>query len=267
MNVPYSRHNARLSSPVELEATFYSGGVAYDPVSIVSVSIWKFGDSVANGGILVDVVDGSHVIQDSTGHFRIIWDPYLQKTSPGDPGSPLTSPGVQGPGSPAQGVSPLDPTDITANARYYDVWNYIPSHGYPEQNSVGLTFYIYPDSYFVSDNFEKYRFEAKLDRKQLVRGENLDLRIQIIPIPLYRALREPIISYILPISTMRIRIVNTNNDLVIDWTAIQFTGKEGIVPTSLLSGSALGAYYIQSELTLPNGQFLRFPKQALSLID
>src|ERR1043165_3009742 len=117
----YQRPNARYSYPVELRAEIFSGGEYFDPVAIERIEIWKFAETTADGGVLVDSVDGSHAIQTGTGQYKIIWDPYLAKTSPADPGSPLESPGVQGPGSPDQSPNAGTAT-IEPQCKYYDVW-------------------------------------------------------------------------------------------------------------------------------------------------
>jgi hypothetical protein len=263
----YQRANARYSYPVRLRANIFAGGQFFDPVAIERIEIWKFAETEADGGVLVDTVDGIHAINDGVGQYSLIWDPYLAKTSPGDPGSPLLSPGVQGPGSPDQsptaGLATIEP-----QCKYCDLWFYTPANGEPEFHSTGLSFYLNPDVYFVESGYEAWRFELKLDRKQVVKGENLDVRLRIIPIPLYRALREPIVEHLLPIATMRVRMLSTANDEIVAWTDIEFTGKEGIWPTSLVPSSiTLGAYVLQVELGLPNGQTVRYPKQMIQIID
>lgn len=259
--MPYERENARFSYPVNLRTRFFEGGVLVDPEEIVEIEIWRGGEGAANGGTLVDVVAGTHAIRDGLGQYRIMWDPYLEGSSP------LTSPGVQGPGSPDQGVSPNDPSMIIPQANYYDVWKFKLTTGGTEFRTVGLHFYLYPDLAFVDSGTEKFRFEMKPDRKRIVKGENLDMRLQIIPIPLYRAYREPIVSYLLPISTMRAKIVDAQNNEVVAWTNLRFTGAEGILPTNLFSDFQLGEYSIISELILPNGESVRYPKTPIQLVD
>jgi len=257
----FQRENARFSYPVELDANFFVAGQFADPHVIERIEIWRGGDGVENGGVLVDTIDGSHAIQLGVGRYKILWDPYLEGSSP------LTSPGVQGPGSPLQGLSPNDPTTIVPQARYFDRWIYTNTTGGPEIHSVGLNFYLYPDFAFVDADVSKWRFEIKPDRKKLVRGENIDIRLAIIPIPLYRARREPVVDYLLPICTMKVKVVTVSNDLVLDWTEIRFTGKEGIFPTNLISGLQLGEYHLIVELSLPNGQSIRYPRYPVQLAD
>jgi hypothetical protein len=259
--VIFQRSNARFSYPVELTANFFIGGQPADPQVIERIEIWRGGDGLEGGGTLVDTVDGIHAIQDGVGRYRILWDPYLEGSSP------LTSPGVQGPGSPDQGVSPNDPTKIVPQCQYFDIWVYKNTTGGPEIHSVGLNFYLYPDLAFVDADTSKWRFEMKPDRKRLVKGENIDIRLGIIPIPLYRARRDPIVDYLLPICEMRVKVVTANNDQVLDWTAIRFTGKEGIMPTNLISGLPLGEYHLIVDFTLPNGQSIRYPRYPVQLVD
>jgi len=255
----FLRENARFSYPVQL--SFFIAGNFADPQVIDRIEIWKGGDGQADGGVLVDTVDGSHAIQDGVGRYRIIWDPYLEGSSP------LTSPGVQGPGSPNQGISPNDPAVILPQCRYFDKWIYKNTTGGPEIASVGSSFYLYPDFAFATPDTSKFRFEMKPDRKRIVKGENIDIRLTIIPIPLYRARRDPVVDYLLPISTMRVKVVTPNNDQVLDWTSIRFTGKEGIFPTNLISAMSLAEYHLVVELTLPNGQLIRYPRYPVQLVD
>lgn len=257
----FERANARFSYPVNLKVRFFEGGVLIDPEEIIEVEIWRGGEGAANGGVLVDTIAGIHTIRDAIGQYRIIWDPYLEGSSP------LSSPGVQGHGSPNQGVSPNDPTNIVPQSNYYDVWYWKNSAGAPTFKTVGLSFYLFPDFMFVDSGTEKFRFEMKPDRKRIVKGEKLDIRLGIIPIPLYRSRREPIVDYLLPISTMRAKVVDPQNNEVVPWTDLQFTGKEGILPTSVLATSQLGEYSIVAELTLPNGDTVRYPKVPIQLVD
>lgn len=258
---PYERFQARLSYPVNLRIRIFNSGVLADPIEFEAIEIWRGGEGAENGGVLVDVVDPIHIIQDSVGQYRIIWDPYLEGTSP------ETSPGVQGPGSPGQGTSPSDPSNIIPQVRYFDIWRWRFATGQPSTKSVGLSFFLYPDYQFSDSGFDKFRYEMKPDRKRIVKGEDLDVRLLIIPIPLYRARREPIVEYLLPISQMRARMVDGQNNEVVPWTDLVFTGQDGILPTSLFSSLQLGEYLLQAELILPNGSVIRYPKLSLMLID
>lgn len=244
------RENARLGDPVRLDAQFFSGGVLYDPANIERVEIYAGGDGTANGGTLVDVVDGANVLQDATGLYHIILDLFHNAS----------------PGSPSPSVSP-DASTIAANIRYWDKWIYKEIPSGQEIGSVGLSFFLYPAFSFVATDTSKFRFEAKPDRKRIVKGENLDIRLTIIPIPLYISRREPIVDYLLPISTMRVRIIDPQNNEYLPWTTIRFTGKDGIVPTNVFSALQLGEYHIIAELNLPNGQTVRYPRIPVMLVD
>lgn len=257
----YHRENARFSYPVELTANFFVGGQYVDPVEIDRIEIWRGGEGTANGGTLVDTIDGSHVIQNGVGRYKIIWDPYLEGTSP------LTSPGVQGPGSPNQGVSPNDPVRIIPQERYYDVWYVKISTGETLYRSVGFSFYLYPDDFFADTDISKWRYELKPDRKKVIRGENLDIRLGIIPIPLYKSKRDPVVEYVLPVSTMKVRVLDEHNMELFPWTEVRFTGKEGIFPTNIFSTLQLGNYMLMVDLILPNGKSIRYPKYLITLED
>ncbi len=265
MPAPFERYNARFTHPVNLRARFFQGSVLADPAEIVGIEIWRGGQGTADGGVLVDYVDGSHAIQDGVGQFRIIYDAYVD----GSPGSqsPLGSPGVQGPGSPNQAVSPNDPAAIVPQVWYYDVWKYRETTEGPIYSSEGLRFYLYPDTSFIDSGFDEFRFEAKPDRKRIVKGERIDIRFTIIPVPLYRARREPLVDYLLPLASMRARIIDAQNNEVQAWTDLVFTGQVGILRTETLSAFQLGEYLIQLELMLPNGDVIRYPKLSVMLID
>jgi hypothetical protein len=241
------RENARIGDPVRLDAQFFSGGVLFDPVAIERVEIYRGGDGTSNGGVLVDVVDPINIFQDNVGLYHIDLDLFYH-ASP----SPVTSPGT-----PA----------IVANTIYYDRWVYKKDLNSVETYSIGLHFYLYPNGTFVCDDTSKFRFEMKVDRKRIVKGEALDIRLQIIPIPLYISRRDPIVDYLLPISTMRARIIDTQNAEMVPWTSIRFTGKEGVLPTNLFSALQLGEYHLIAELTLPNGQIVRYPRTPIMLVD
>lgn len=239
------RENARIGDPVQLNAQFFSGGVLFDPASIERVDIYRGGDGTEHGGTLVDSVAAVNIFQDAVGLYHIILD-----MLPGSPGD----------------ASPNAPT-INPNQTYYDRWVYKKDISSVEVWSIGLHFYLYTNDTFVCDDTSKFRFEMKLDRKRIVRGENLDIRLGIIPIPLYRARRDPIVDYLLPISMMRARIVDANNVEFVPWTSLRFTGKEGILPTNIFAGLQLGEYHIVAELGLPNGQVVRYPRTPIMLID
>lgn len=241
------RENARIGDPVRLDAQFFSGGVLFDPVSIERVEIYKGGDGPSNGGVLVDVIDPINVFQDNVGLYHIILDLFYH-ASP----SPVVSPGT-----------PV----ISDNTIYYDRWVYKKDLNSTETYSIGLHFFLYPNGTFVCDDTSKFRFEMKVDRKRIVKGEALDMRLQIIPIPLYISRRDPIVDYLLPISTMRARIIDAQNNEQVAWTPIRFTGKEGILPTNLFSNLQLGEYHLIAELTLPNGQIVRYPRTPVMLVD
>ncbi len=247
MSILRLRENARIGDPVRLDAQFYSAGELFDPASIERVEIYQGGDGVEGGGTLVDVVDSANILRDDIGLYHIILD-LINHSSP----SPVASPG-----------SPV----IAANTRYFDRWIYKKDLSNTAVGSIGLSFYLFPNGTFVCDDTNKFRFEMKPDRKRIVKGENLDIRLQIIPVPLYRSRRDPIVDYLLPISTMRARVIDTQNNEVIAWTTLRFTGKEGVLSTSLFSALQLGEYHIIAELGLPNGQSVRYPRLPIMLID
>ena len=259
--VAYERHNARLSSPVALRARFHKDTQFYDPDAIDRVEIWKHAETEAEGGVLVDTVDGANVLNDSVGHYRLLWDGYDQ--CPPSPASPNPVGTVDGPGSPDQ--EGLD--KIEANVTYYDKWFYRQEAGCEFINTVGLRFFLYPDHWFVDSGFDKFRFDMKPDRTQLVKGEILDIRLRIIPIPLYVATRDPITNYLIPLCQMRYRWLDMQNNEMVAWADAVFTGREGIVPTQALSASPIGSYLLQSLLILPNGQEIRYRKLPFQLLD
>jgi hypothetical protein len=255
----FQRYNARLSYPVALRSRFFNGGVLYDPV-FDRVEIWKNAEKTPDGGVMVDVIMPPRIIRLDLGHYEVEWVPLHE------PGfSPAVSPEQEGPGSPDQNPESL--TAITANSLYYDKWFYRPVPGAAEVCSLGLQFYLYPDFLFVDQDYGAYRYELKQDRKIIVRGENLDVRLRIIPFPLYRDTRTPIVDYLLPISSMDVRIVDDQNCEIFPWQTIVFTGKEGIYPTEALACHRRGLYYIQARLTLPNAQQIMFRKIALQIED
>ena len=236
---------------MRLDAQFYSGGALYDPAVIERVEIYAGGNGLENGGTLVDVVDGANVLQDATGLYHIILDMFHNAS----------------PGSPSPVVSPAAAATPAANVRYWDKWIYKEHLNGQAIGTVGLSFFLYPATTFVCSDTSKFRFEMKPDRKRIVKGENLDIRLSIIPIPLYLSRREPIVDYLLPISTMRARVIDPANNELVPWTDIRFTGKEGILPTNLFTTLQLGEYHIIAELNLPNGQTVRYPRTPVMLVD
>jgi len=270
MAIIRERDNARFSDPVNLRSRFYKDGQLYDPEVIDRIEIWKHGESERTGGVLVDVIPGDQVIQDDVGQYRLIYDPYLECGSPECAHSPATGI-VNGPFSPIQSPleSPVDElAEITPDAMYFDRWCYRPTPGYPELKTTGLQFYLFPDGYFVDSPLAKYRFEIKPDRKMLVKGENLDMRLRIIPIPLYRARRKPIIDYLVPISTMEYQWIDTRTkEVLVDWTVAGYTGQEAVIPTQALATFQLGTYLLKARLQLPNGQWITYPQIEIALRD
>lgn len=266
MAIIRERENARFSDPVNLRIRFYKDGQFYDPEHIDRVEIWKHGESEASGGILVDVIDGSNAIRDELGHWRLIYDPYLECGSPACLPSP-NSGIIQAPY--ASPTSPVDPrATIVPDARYYDRWVYNPTPGYPEVTSRGNTFYLYPDNFFSDSGTNAYRYEIKPDRKMLVKGESLDMRLRIIPIPLHRARRRPIVDYLVPISTVEYRwIEERTKDPVTDWTTAGYNGMEAIIPTDEIGTKQLGTYLLKARLNLPNGQVIQYRMIEIALID
>lgn len=254
----FERENARVSSQIRLKARFAKNGILYDPEEFDRVEIWKFAEGEPNGGVLVDTVDGSNVIQQETGIYYILYDPFVEVG-----GSPAISPVVQGPGSPDDSGQ----TAIQPNVRYYDKWWYRTKLNASLTDSVGLTFFLYPDDYFVDADTEKYRFEMKPDRKLIVKGESLDIRLRIIPIPLYQQLRKPIIQYVLPILKLSVRVLDNQNREVISPFDARFNGKEGIVPTSAISALQVGMYLLEVTMNIPNGQTIVFRRLSFNVVD
>lgn len=267
MAIIRERDNARFSDPVNLRARFYKDGQLYNPETIDRVEIWKHGESERTGGVLVDVIPGDQVIQDDVGQYRLLYDPYLGDVSPHSPATNI----VQGPYSPV--TSPLEsPTDvlaeITPDAMYFDRWCYHPVAGYPEVKTTGLQFYLFPDGYFVDSPLAKYRFEIKPDRKLLVKGENLDMRLRIIPIPLYRARRKPIVDYLVPISTVEYQWIDSRSkEVLVDWTQAGYTGQDAVIPTQAIAAYQLGTYLLKARLLLPNGQWITYRQIEIALVD
>jgi hypothetical protein len=256
----FEREAGRLSSPVRLRSRFARGGILYNPVEFDRVEIWKFHEGEPAGGILVDVIDGSHVIQDDTGIFFVLYDPFVEGSSPFSP-----APGAQGPGSPGQ--SPNSPTAILPNVRYYDKWYYKPDSSSILIDTVGLTFFLYPDEHFVDGQYTKYRFEQKEDRKQVVRGEDLDMRLKIIPVPLHQESRQPLVRFVIPILTMTGRVLDDGRREVIAPFEIPFTGKEGVVPTKAIGVLPLGMYRFETTLDIPSGQKIVFRQFTFNVVD
>jgi hypothetical protein len=257
----YHRENARFSYPVELTANFFVGGQYVDPALIDRVEIWRGGEGAANGGTLVDVVSGNSVIRNDIGRYKIIWDPYLEGSSP------LTSPGVQGPGSPNQGASPNDPVKIVPQEQYYDIWYLKISVSDPSFISVGFGFFLYQDNFFADTDTSKFRFEMKPDRKKVIKGEKLDIRLSIVPVPLYSARRDLSVQSILPMCKMNVRITDINNLELFPWFEIRFTGREGILLTENVSSLQFGDYCLFVDLILPNGKSIKYPKYMISVED
>lgn len=288
----YERTNARLSSPVNLRARFFEHQVFFDPYEIERVEIWKHSEEEKTGGVLVDVIDGSNVIQDRHGHYRVVWDPYLEcpgstvspmsPTSPGDglvsPADPCAPPPdwgdgwkscggspTQGPGSPGQ--DPNDPAKIEANTCYFDTWFYRKSPGCELINTVGLNFYLYPDGCFVDSGFDRFRFEIKYDRRHIIKGEQLDIRGTIIPLPLYVAHRDPLTNFLLPICKVEVQWLDARNNEMLPWSEVVFTGREAIIPTDQIARNPIGAYLMNTRLLLPNGQKIQWRKQPIQVED
>lgn len=256
----FEREAGRLSSPVRLRARFVRGGVLYNPVEFDRVEIFKFAETEKEGGILVDVIDGTNVVQDETGIFFILYDPFVEGSSPFSP-----APGAQGPGSPGQ--SPDSPTAILPNTRYFDKWFYRPDSASILIDSVGLTFFLYPDELFVDGQFTKYRFEQKPDRKQVVKGEDLDIRLRIIPIPLHQESRQPLVRFVIPILTIEVRILDNERREVIPIFAVPFTGKDGVVPTLAIGALPIGLYRFETTLNIPSGQKIIFRHFTFNVVD
>lgn len=252
----YERHNARISDPVNLRARFFKAQQFFDPYRIDRVEIWKHSEDESKGGVLVDTVDGDNIIQDDPGHYRLIYDPFTGcEGSPVSPNPPGT---VVGPGSPGQ--DPNDPALIEANAMYFDKWYYQPDPNCPITSTVGLKFYLYPNEMFVDSGFDRFRFEVKPDRTMLVRSEILDVRLRVIPIPLYVANRDPITNYLIPLNRVEYKWTDTRNEEIEAWQDAIYTGKEAIIPTKSIATNIPGAYMLSVRMHLPNGQMIAYPK-------
>ena len=258
MTASYERNNARFSFPVILRCNFFEGGVFIDPFTISEVEIWRDGEGEYNGGTLVDVVAGTNIYRDGVGQYHFTWDPISDSSSPSPTGSPVYSPGK---------YSPFSPSNVIPQCTYWDVWKYSLTPTSPIFHSVGLHTYLYPDFSFCSAGTETFRFELKPDRKRIIKGENLDIRLGIIPIPLFRSRRDPIVDYLLPICTMRVQVLDPQYSVIVPWQYIMFTGKEGIFPTQNITALQLGEYFLMVELGLPNGETIRYPRYAIQMID
>jgi hypothetical protein len=216
---------------LKLEANFYLHGILTDPLVFEKIEIWRSGEGLENGGTLVHTITSPNVYHRETGKYSIILD--------SDWGGDEAIPGT----------------------RYYDVW-----HVKMEQRSVktfGFSFYLNEESFYSQEEHPKIRFDIALSRKHIVRNENLDLRLKLIPLINHSERGD----YLIPINGVRAKIVDFRNIDVSDWMELVFTSKEAVFPTDCFSDREPGQYSIISELFLGNGQTIRSSKLPVMLVE
>lgn len=243
----YTRIAGRRGNDIQLDVTFYNGGISYDPFYIYKVEIYK--SKVADENLIDTLVidedsypspaldeDGS-----SGGHYSLIWSV---------------------------------PDTLQVPNVYYDVWYY---WGDDPRGSTGddlsnyedqlLTscnrFWLYQDQWYVDDNLQTVRLSFEPLDIKFRKGEVRPLEVGIMPLPLYDYnfnLVTPIIPYLQPTID-----INTHNcEPIIEDASCLMKLRQGsyrsnpFVISYLLDTSNfyIGSYIYRIKVPLPNGSII-----------
>jgi len=276
----YPRISARRNNVVELDVTFFRGGVPTDPYAIRSVSIYKtqvLPHNLVAQFILLSPCDGSY--------------PSPVEKATGDiPAGDCGTEAQEGALIPGKFVLNWEvPSDAQAPDVYFDVWSYYPTNPcllaefegdtdcvledgvYCHQNLdsedlAGLLlqncgkFWVYPDNWVVSDNLSSIRIGFEPMDQKFRQPEVRPLEVGIMPLPLYDYdfnLNVPVI----PFFTATITIETMSKEVLVDAVQMEMGIRQGSYRSNPFvfrymvntSSFLIGTYKYRVTITLPDG--------------
>lgn len=212
----YTRISGRRGQPLNLDVTFFHGGVATDPYAIRSVMIYKGSVEPHN------LVDTIAVVQ-----------PY-DETYPYPFNREIVD-DAEVPGKYILTYVPASDSDVPSV--YYDVWQYYAEDPRPEGCVTGdptecdledyesslITcchrFWLYPDQWYCTDDLEVINFQFEPLGQKFFSPEVKPLQVGYMPTPLYdfnRALVMPMMPFLratITVSTQNCELLIDNEDM------------------------------------------------------
>lgn len=245
------RISGRIGLPVRLDVSFFRNGVLTSPYAIRRVEIYKASVRPDNLLETIELPDPD----DSTYPSPVEQD-------------------VLGTGSPAPGKFFLDydvPTSFEQDI-YFDKWVFLPECDVGTGSECDLDdedilqsicnkFFLFPDSWFASDNLEIARIGFEFLDFKLVKPEKRTIEVGLQPLPLYD-FSPNLILPLIPHLTADITIETDNCELLVDGAPMTIGLRQGSYRTNpytlqyeIDTGEFLaGTYRYKVKLTLPNGQ-------------
>lgn len=208
----FSRISGRQGQPLDLDVSFYRGGVLQDPYAIRRIELYKTSPVAANLIASIYPADPDNPIYPYPVQHELI----------------IATQGACGtdPVSPDQIVSGRYhmvydvPVDWSAPDVYFDIWYWYPDNPCSGGGSCDLDdpqlvkqllsccnrFWIYPDEWFCTDALQSVRFGFEPLDQRFNTPEVRPLQVGIMPLPLYDYnynLVAPLIPYLRPTITIQ----------------------------------------------------------------
>lgn len=262
----FPRISARVGNEVDLCVTFFRGGIPTDPYWIKKVEIYKTSVAPHNLVTTIPFVDVGDVDYPSPAV-------YATETVPAGSCGTEETIGARSPGGFCYPY--LVPLDAVSPDVYFDVWYY---HAANPCDSTELTscdiddydaylskqcnkFWVYPDTWFVSDNLTNIRFGFEpLDQNFHV-GDLRKLEVGLMPLPLYD-FDYNLVMPMIPYCSATIKVETRHKELMVDNEPMTIGYRQGSFRTNPFtlqwdldaSRFLIGTYNYRITLTLPNGK-------------
>lgn len=271
----YPRISARRGNDVDLNVTFYRGGVATDPYAIIGVDIYR-----------TQVLDQNLVASFAfprpceAGYPA----PATKVTADIPAGDCGTEPQI---GAPQDGQYTLlwsIPSDLVVPDVYLDVWSFIPTNPcdmaefaaqcdtdncYPDLTDAALEdlvlticnrFWVYPDDWGANDGLETIQLGFEPLTQKFRQPESRPLEVGITPLPMYDY-NFNLVAPVIPFIQGTITIKTLNNEILVDEGTMEMGLRQGAYRTNpfVLRYSIdtmcflIGTYKYRVTATLPDG--------------
>lgn len=243
----YNRVSARRGNPVELDVSFFRGGVLHDPYAIYRVEIFRGSVREENIVDAIDVPDpnssdypGSDItkLDDSNGDggkYRLIWDV---------------------------------PKDAVAPDIYFDVWYFFGEHPSTSDSTAAESqlinvqnrFWVYPDKWYADGGLTTIRFDFEPLDIKFRKPEIRPLELGVMPLPLYDFDFNHV-SCLLPYLEPTISIFTENCELLVEDEPCTIKIRQGsyrvnpfVISYNLdTSRFLIGTYRYRITVPLPDG--------------
>lgn len=270
----FNRISARRGRDVNLDLTFFNGGIPADPFAIYAVEIYRGKIDSCNliETILIDDVDGSSYPN------PLVRQPELAESELGQCGGVgfvgCDSDSGTGTDSNDDGKFRLVwdvPSNVVVPDVYFDVWHYWPTD--PRSGTTGdlsdyidsllsntSRFWVYPDDWYSDGGLQTIRFSFEPLDQKFRKPEKRPLEVGLMPLPLYDYdynLVQPLIPYLSP----KITIWSSNDELILDNASMIIKLRQGSFRSNPWVASYMmdtcrllkGTYKYRITLNIPDG--------------